>query len=114
MKPAASDVADAEDRLPERLPLHGEVPIPCRRIFEIAALSGDGQWQVVCAGAAGVVDVSKRHVSGGLEGRVATEEHGITDAQAREIFSSTRAKHRLIVHLPGDTQARLELAILNL
>src|ERR1700736_3413274 len=113
MQATATDVADAEQRFPEKLALDGEIPGPRLWVLEGFALCGHHQGNAIGSVPSRIVDGSERYASVGLEGRISTEEDGIADAEAGEEAAAACANHGLVVELVGNTRARLNVAPLN-
>src|SRR5437588_74285 len=106
MHTAPRHVANAEQGLPKRLALNGEVPCPGFRILEILTLTGHHQDIVTADAGTESVDSTVGHAGVRLERRIPAQKYRVTYAQTCNETPCASAEHRLGVDRALDKTGR--------
>ncbi len=113
MHTAPRHVANAEQGLPKRLALNGEIPTPGFRILKAFALSGHHQSSVTANSWAQCINDAIGHTGVRLERRISSQKYRVTYPKTCNEAPRASADHRLAAHLVGNPRTGLNIAPLN-
>src|SRR6266513_3981926 len=106
-------VANAEQGLPIRLALDGEIPTPGFRILKALALRGHHQSSVTANSWAQGINDAIGHAGVRLERRISSQKYRVAHPKTCNEAPRASADHCLAAHLVGNPRAGLNIAPLD-